>query len=126
MTDCWSRSRSECVSENSPLPVATASTLKVRIAPIASLKADSLITVCATRSRIRTWRKIGTSVAGSVEAMVAPSSSATISGMPRMKCAARPVITAVMRTPTVAITTMVIQTCFRTRKRSAAPPSNRM
>ncbi len=35
---------------------------------MASLKADSLITVCATRSRMRTWRKIGISVAGSVEA----------------------------------------------------------
>jgi len=32
----------------------------------------------------------------------------------------------VMRTPTVAITTMVIQTCFNTSKRSEAPPSNRM
>ena len=29
-------------------------------------------------------------------------------------------------TPTVAITTMVIQTCFSTLKRSEAPPSNRM
>ena len=47
---------------------------------MASLNADSLITVCATRSRIRTCRKIGTSVAGSVEASVAPSSSATIGG----------------------------------------------
>ena len=33
---------------------------------------------------------------------------------------------AVMTTPTVAITTMVIQTCFKTLKRSDAPPSNRM
>jgi len=40
--------------------------------------------------------------------------------------AARPVMTAVMRMPTVAITTMVIQTRFRTLKRSDAPPSNRM
>ena len=51
---------------------------------MASLNADSLITVCATRSRIWICRKIGTSVAGSVEASVAPSSSATIKGMPRM------------------------------------------
>ena len=93
---------------------------------MASLNADSLITVCATRSRIRTWRKIGTSVAGSVEASVAPSSKATSIGMPRMKCAARPVMTAVMTMPTVAITTMVIQTCFSTARRSVAPPSNRM
>ena len=51
---------------------------------MASLNADSLITVCATRSRMWTWRKIGTSVAGSVEASVAPSSNATIAGTPRM------------------------------------------
>ena len=44
----------------------------------------ALITVCATRSRIRTCRKIGTSVAGSVEASVAPNSSATIGGMPKI------------------------------------------
>ena len=62
------------------MPAATASTAKVPIAPVASLNADSLITVCATRSRILTWRKIGTSVAGSVEAIAAPSSSATIQG----------------------------------------------
>ena len=58
--------------------MATANTPKVTIAPVASLNADSLITVCATRSRMLTCRKIGTSVAGSVEASVAPSSSATI------------------------------------------------
>ena len=33
---------------------------------------------------------------------------------------------AVMRTPTVAITTMVIQTCFNTASLSDAPPSNRI
>ena len=53
------------------------------MAPMASLKADSLITVWATRSRIFTCLKMGTSVAGSVEAKVAPSSSATMTGMPR-------------------------------------------
>ena len=75
-TDCCSRSSIDVESENSPLPVATASTVKLRIAAIASLNADSLITVCATRARIRTCRKIGTSVAGSVEAITAPISSA--------------------------------------------------
>ena len=65
-----------------------ASTVKVTIAPIASLNADSLMIVCATRSLIRTCLKIGTSVAGSVEARVAPSSSATISGTPRISRAA--------------------------------------
>ena len=114
------------MNEKSPLPVATDSTPNVTIAPMASLKADSLITVCATRSRMRTWRKIGTNVAGSVDASVAPNSSAMTRGMPKMKCAARPVIAAVIRIPTVAITTIVIQTCFSTAKRSVAPPSNRM
>ncbi len=33
---------------------------------------------------------------------------------------------AVIRMPMVAITTMVIQTCFKTLSRSDAPPSNRM
>ena len=80
MIDCLSRSNRDDANENSPLPVATASTPKVTIAPMASLNADSLITVCATRSRMWTCRKIGTSVAGSVEASVAPSSSATING----------------------------------------------
>jgi len=53
------------------------------IAPVASLNADSLTTVWATRSRILTCRKIGTSVAGSVDARVEPSSNATINGTPR-------------------------------------------
>src|SRR5215470_15086192 len=35
-----------------------------------------------------------------------------------------PVMRPVMTTPTVEITTMVIQTCFSTAKRSEAPPSN--
>src|SRR5665213_89893 len=65
---CLKRSMTDPVSENSPVPIATASTPKVTMAPMASLNADSLITVCATRSRILTCRKIGTSVAGSVEA----------------------------------------------------------
>ena len=106
--------------------MATPSTPTVTIAPVASLNADSLITVCATRSRILTWRKIGTSVAGSVEASAAPSSSATIQGTPRATCAAKPVIAAVIKTPMVAITTMVIQTRFKISRRSDAPPSNRM
>ncbi len=126
ITDCLKKSNIDCASENSPLPVATASTPKVTIAAMASLNADSLITVCATRSRIRTCRKIGTSVAGSVEASVAPSSSATIKGAPRMVWAASAVIPAVISTPAVAITTIVIQTCLRTLNRSEAPPSNRM
>ncbi len=37
-----------------------------------------------------------------------------------------PVTTAVITTPTVAITTIVIQTCFKTSNRSDAPPSKRM
>jgi hypothetical protein len=84
-TDCLSRSNSDAVNENSPVPIATASTAKVMIAPIASLNADSLITVCATRSRMRICRNMGTSVAGSVEERVAPSSNATINGTPRTK-----------------------------------------
>ena len=54
MADCLSRSNNEPASENPPVPIATASTPKVTIAPMASLNADSLITVCATRSRIFT------------------------------------------------------------------------
>ena len=38
----------------------------------------------------------------------------------------KPVMAAVIRTPTVAITTMVIQTSLQDLKRSDAPPSNRM
>ena len=126
MNDCLSRSNNDAVSENSPVPMATASTPKVTMAPMASLNADSLITVCATRSRILTCRKIGTKVAGSVEASAAPISNATIQGRPSTICAARPVIAAVISTPTVAITTIVIHTCFKTSKRNDAPPSNRM
>ena len=37
-----------------------------------------------------------------------------------------PVMAAVITTPTVAITTIVIQTCFKTSNRSDAPPSKRM
>ena len=58
--------------------------------------------------------------------MVAPNSSATIGGAPRMVWAANAMMPAVISTPTVAMTTMVIQTFFRTSIRSAAPPSNRM
>jgi hypothetical protein len=78
------RSSNDDATEISPVPIATPRTPNVTMAPVASLNADSLITVCATRSRICTWRKIGTSVAGSVEAVVAPSSSATIQGTPRI------------------------------------------
>ncbi len=124
--DCLNSSNNDAPSENSPVPMATANTPKVTMAPMASLNADSLITVCATRSRILTWRKIGTSVAGSVEASAAPSNSATIQGKPRATCAAKPVIAAVISTPIVAITTMVIHTRFRMLRRSDAPPSNRM
>jgi hypothetical protein len=35
-------------------------------------------------------------------------------------------MTAVIATPTVEITTIVIQTSFSTLRRSEAPPSNRM
>ena len=122
----FNNSTSDQVNENSPVPIATVSTPKVTIAPVASLKADSLITICATRSRTWTCRKIGTKVAGSVDASVAPSSAATIHGTPRTKCAAVVVIAAVITTPTVAMTTIVIQTCFITWNRSDAPPSNRM
>ena len=124
--DCLNSSNSDAASENSPVPMATPSTPKVTIAPMASLNANSLITVCATRSRMLTWRKIGTSVAGSVEAIAAPSSSATTQGRPRATCAAKPVIAAVINTPIVAITTMVIHTRFKMSRRSDAPPSNRM
>ena len=80
---CLTRSRpGERPSENSPLPLATASTANVTIAPVASLNADSPITVCATRSRIRIWRKTGINVAGSVDAIAAPSSIATSEGEP--------------------------------------------
>jgi hypothetical protein len=65
-------------SENSPEPMAMASTVKVTMAPVASLNADSDITVCATRSRIGTCLNTGTSVAGSVEAMVLASRAAMI------------------------------------------------
>ncbi len=109
-----SRSSKDDDNENSPVPIATVNTPNVTIAPVASLKADSHITVCATRSRTWTWRKIGTKVAGSVEASVAPSSAATIQGTPRTKCAAVLVMIAVINTPTVAMTMIVIQTCFIT------------
>jgi hypothetical protein len=108
------------------LAVATASTPKVTMAPMASLNADSLMTVCATRPRILICRNIGTSVAGSVEASAAPISSATIQGSLRATCAAKPVIAAVISTPIVAITTIVIHTFFSIWRRSDAPPSNRM
>ena len=108
------------------VPIATVRTPKVTIAPVASLKADSLITICATLSRTWTCRKIGTKVAGSVDASVAPSNAATIHGTPRTKCAAVVVIAAVITTQTVAMTTIVIQTCFITWNRSDAPPSKRM
>ena len=52
MTDCFSRSDSDDISENSPFPVAAASTAKVTIDATASLNADSIITVCATPSRM--------------------------------------------------------------------------
>jgi len=53
--------------------------------------------------------------------MVAPNSNATIGGAPRMVWAASAMMPAVINTPTVAMTTMVIQTFFRTSIRSAAP-----
>ena len=43
--DCLSKSSRDDVNENSPVPIATASTPKVTIAPMASLNANSLITV---------------------------------------------------------------------------------
>ena len=93
---------------------------------MASLNADSLITVWATRSEIRIWRKIGTNVAGSVEAMLAPSSKASTGARPNTRCAAAATTAAVIKTPTVASTTMVIHTRFKTGSLSTAPPSNRI
>jgi len=84
------------------------------MAPVASLNADSLITICATRSRTWTCRKIGTSVAGSVDASAAPNNAATIHGTPSTTWAAAAVIAAVITTPTVAMMTIVIHTCFMT------------
>ena len=126
IADCLIRSNNDPVNENSPVPLATVSSVKVTIAPIASLNADLLTMVCATRSRMCTCRKIGTRVAGSVEAMVEPSRRATIQGRPSTKCAAVPVTAAVMHSPKVAISRMVIQTCLRTLNRTDAPPSKRM
>ena len=105
--------------------MATARTPKVNTAPVASLKADSLITVCATRSFTWTCLKTGTSVAGSVEAIAAPSRRATIGGRSSRIWAAAAVTRAVMITPGIAKATMVIHTPFRMANRSDAPPSNR-
>ena len=126
ITACLSRSNRDAAIENSPVPMATVNTASVIIAPVASLNADSAMTVWATRSRILICLKMGTNVAGSVDAIVAPSRSATIQETPRTPCAANAVIAAVTRTPSVARTTIVIQTLFKTSKRSDAPPSKRM
>ena len=80
MTVWRKKSKTDWASDISPEPMATARTPKVNTAPVASLKADLLITVCATRSFTWTCLKTGTSVAGSVEAIAAPSRRATIGG----------------------------------------------
>ena len=105
---------------------AAASTAKVKIAPIASLKADSLIIVCATFARTFTCRKTGTRVAGSVEAMTAPSNIAKINGRCKKYWAAMAVITALISTPKVDSESSVGQTPLSTFKRMLAPPSNKM
>src|SRR4029079_17141314 len=66
ITDCSASANSDDASESGALPVAADNRLNVRMADTASLNADSLITVCATRSRMRSWRKIGNTVAGHV------------------------------------------------------------
>ena len=126
MAASFNNSTSDQVNENSPVPIATVKHAKGDDRSRRVVEGDSLITICATLSRTWTWRKIGTKVAGSVDASVAPSNAATIHGTPRTKCAAVVVIAAVITTPTVAMTTIVIQTCFITWKRSDAPPSNKM
>lgn len=70
--------------EKPPFPVAIAKTAKVIMAPVASLKADSLVTVWETLSFIFICLKMGTRVAGSVGAIVAPNKSATIKGAPKI------------------------------------------
>ena len=59
----------------------TASIATTKIAPTASLNADSLITVCFTLSFIFIFLNTGTKVAGSVEATTAPSKSPYIIGI---------------------------------------------
>jgi hypothetical protein len=54
--DCLARSRSAAGTETPPCRARLPRTAKVAMAPVASLKADSDITVCATRSLILTWR----------------------------------------------------------------------
>jgi hypothetical protein len=77
ITSLSMRSR-DAVKDNSPVPMATASTAKVRIAPVASLS------LCYTVADLDPPEN-STSVAGSVEAMAVPRSKAVVTGIPRTK-----------------------------------------
>lgn len=69
-----------CIKEN--LPESKMVTIaEVKMAPVASLNADSLITVCATLSLTLILLKIGTNVAGSVDEIIEPMSRAVIKGI---------------------------------------------
>ena len=126
MSDCLSSPTTLSPNEKLLLLITILNTVKVSIAPMASLNADSVITVCATLARIFICLNTGTKVAGSVDAMVAPSNSAIIHGKPKNTCAAQAEITAVMSTPMVEIISNVGHTLRNTLSLTLAPPSNKM
>jgi len=89
---------------------------------VASLKADSLITVCDTFLFILIWLKIGTNVAGSVEAIILPAKSATIALVLNEKPITCCIRNADIKTPTVESSNTLIFTFFNTFKLISLPP----
>ncbi|ELS57655.1 putative Sodium/hydrogen exchanger [Streptomyces viridochromogenes Tue57] len=89
----------------------------------ASLKPDSAssrpVTFCGSRSERRTAK----TAAASVEAMIAPSSSAGCHSMPGSQCTPAAVTTTDTATPTVASTPAGARGCLVSLHRVVRPPS---
>ena len=92
------------------------------IAPVASLNADSLIIVCFILSFILVWLNIGTSVAGSVDAIIAPDNKDVKKGTPNDKLTTFDTISVHTKTPILDNKNTVTFTSFNTFKLISFPP----
>ena len=95
-------------------------------APVASLRADSAITVCEIFGRTRMRANSGMRMTGSIGASTAPMRSPTVMGTSKTAEATTPQMTAVMITPGIARRLSPTATVDRTRAESCRPPWKRM
>ena len=108
-----------------PIDAVSASTMNTAIG---SFRPDSISSVAATRSfrRSPTWRSSENTAAASVDATIAPSSSAWRQPRCITGIATSATIAAVTSTPTLASSTAGVKPLRKTSMRVLMPPSSRM